>query len=156
MNLLLIEDDEYKADQITNYLSEEGHSVDLRISFQSGMRQILSFAYDAILLDMSIPTFDIGRMNTGSRHRPFGGKDILQELKRRGLDIPVIVMTQYKVFEEGRDNITLQELGDNLKKEFDHIYVDMIYFDASSADWILKLKIILRGLEKDEFEDINS
>ena len=150
MKLLLIEDDAYKAAQIKTCLEADGYIAVLRGSFQSGMRAIRVERYDAILLDMSIPTFDVGGQNKGNRHRPFGGKDVLKELKRQNKNIPVVVVTQYNVFGEGRDNISLQELEDDLKKEFDGIYKDMVYFDASSADWISKLKTILEGLKKNE------
>lgn len=150
MKLLLIEDDEYKAAQIKTYLDAEGYLSDLKGSFQSGMRAIHADKYDAILLDMSIPTFDAGGQNKGNRHRPFGGKDVLQELKRQRKNIPVVIVTQYSVFGEGRDNISLQELGNDLEKEFIGIYKDMVYFDASSADWITKLRAILEELENDE------
>ena len=97
-------------------------------------------------MDMSIPTFDGVDSSGANRHRPFGGKDVLQELKRMEMDIPVIVVTQYSVFGEGRDNITLHQLDENLKREFKGLYCEMIHFDASSMDWSAKLKIILEGL----------
>ncbi len=146
--LLLIEDDEYKATQIRNFLAKQGYELDLRMAFQSGMRAVMQGSYDLLLLDMSIPTFDPAGVNRGSRHRPFGGKDVLRELKRRELDIPVVVVTQYSVFGEGRENITLEELNGSLRDEFDGIYRGLVYFDASSLDWTLKLTEMLRGLEK--------
>lgn len=146
--LLLIEDDEYKATQIRDFLQKAGYEIVIRNAFQSGMRAIVEGGYDLILLDMSIPTFDPVGANMGSRHRPFGGKDVLRELKRRGLSIPVIVVTQYSVFGENRENITLEELNDSLKTEFAGIYHDMVYFDASSLNWSSKLKEMLRGLEQ--------
>ena len=150
MKLLLIEDDEYKAAQIQSFLDADGYTSDLKGSFQSGMRAIRGEEYDAILLDMSIPTFDVGGQNKGNRHRPFGGKDVLKELKRQNKNIPVVIVTQYSVFGEGRDNISLKQLEKELDEEFSGIYRGMVYFDASSADWISKLKMILEELQKNE------
>ena len=147
MRLLLIEDDEYKAAQIGAFLKTEEYEVDVRKSFHSGMRAILSGQYDILLLDMSIPTFDSVDTNGTNRHRPFGGKDVLQELQRLEKDSPVVVITQYSVFGEGRDNVTLNTLDQSLKKDFEAIYKGMIHFDASSMDWSTRLKVILKELE---------
>lgn len=146
MRLLLIEDDEYKADQICSFLNNEGYKVDIRRAFQSGMRAILSNQYNLLLLDMSIPTFDSVDINGANRHRPFGGKDVLQELQRLERFLPVIVVTQYKVFDEGRDNITLQALDESLINEFKEIYRGMVHFDASSMDWSTRLKGLLEEI----------
>jgi len=81
------------------------------------MRAIMSKDFDLLVLDMSIPTFDTPDPSGANRHRPFGGKDILQELKRIQKKIPVVVMTQYSVFGEGRDNISLKELDRILQEE---------------------------------------
>ena len=151
MRILLIEDDEYKAAQICTFLKEDAYDVDVRKAFQSGMRAVLSGQYNILLLDMSIPTFDSVDVNRANRHRPFGGKDVLQEIQRIGKEIPVVVITQYSVFNEGRENITLRTLDEDLKKQFATIYKGMIHFDASSMDWSTRLKIILEELEINEY-----
>lgn len=147
MEILLIEDDDYKAEQIQKFVTKEKHQIVLSKSFQSGMRAIMSKEFDLLVLDMSIPTFDTPDPSGANRHRPFGGKDVLQELKRIEKTIPVVVMTQYSVFGEGRDNISLQQLDQILREEYKDIYKGMIYFDGSSMDWSIKLK--------DELERLN-
>lgn len=145
--LLLIEDDDYKAFQIQDFLEGEGYLVEIRASFQSGMKALVSDSYHLLLLDMSIPTFETVKTNQNSRYRPFGGVDILKELQRRDLRIPVIVVTQYSVFGEDRENITRENLDESLTEQFESIYQGMVYFDASSLDWIFRLRELLKEAE---------
>lgn len=145
--LLLIEDDDYKASQIQDFLEGEGYLVEIRASFQSGMKALVSDSYHLLLLDMSIPTFETVKTNQNSRYRPFGGVDILKELQRRDLRIPVIVVTQYSVFGEDRENITRENLDESLTEQFESIYQGMVYFDASSLDWIFRLRELLKEAE---------
>ncbi len=148
--LLLIEDDDYKAFQIRDFLEEEGYHVDIRSSFQSGMKTLVSDSYHLLLLDMSIPTFETVKSSQNNRYRPFGGVDILKELQRRELRIPVIVVTQYSVFGEDRENITREDLDESLTEQFESIYQGMVYFDASSLDWTFRLRELLK--EADAYE----
>ena len=96
---------------------------------------------------MSIPTFETVKSSQNNRYRPFGGVDILKELQRRELRIPVIVVTQYSVFGEDRENITREDLDESLTEQFESIYQGMVYFDASSLDWIFRLRELLKEAE---------
>lgn len=67
--ILLVEDDEHKADRLAEFVRHEYPSARLEkcASYQSGIRAILRVRPDVVLLDMTLPTYD--------RERDEGGGD---------------------------------------------------------------------------------
>ena len=62
MNLLLIEDDNNKSKQIINSIQEayfNNVNISEAHSFQKGMKKIRTENYNCLLLDMTLPTYDI-------------------------------------------------------------------------------------------------
>lgn len=143
MRVLLIEDDEYKAKQIieflTNTLDKRLKEVILKKAYQSGMDSIVNGFYDLILLDMSMPTFEATPGRPSGRSRPYGGRDILYEMRRKELKIPTIVVTQHKFIEAGVDSLSMAQLDELLKVEFNSMYLGLVYYNASTIDWKDKL-----------------
>ncbi|RKP54121.1 response regulator [Cohnella endophytica] len=142
MNILLVEDDEHKASLIMEFFSTNmpHFIVNWKKSYQSGMKAMLTLEIDFILLDMSMPTFDrensFGRLNT---FRHYAGRDILEEMYRRDLKIPTIVVTQFGVFGEGTDAIDVNQLHVMLKEDFPETYLGLVYFNASFSNWKTEL-----------------
>jgi len=147
VNVLIVEDDENKKKRINDYLlsSSEILHIDWARSFQSGVTQILNGRYDLILLDMTIPTYDVTPSERGGRIRAFGGKEILAKMRRAGITVPVIVVTQFESFGEGASVIGLRELSEQLQKEFPEIYRGAVYYNAAQEDWKTVLDAKLRS-----------
>ena len=147
MRVLLIEDDQYKAKQIEKFLLSEDHEISIAKSFKSGMQSIVGNEYDFILLDMTIPSFEITPSQLISRTRKFGGRDILNEMLRKEIIRPVIVITQYNVF--GDDEISLEELNTELSSSFPSTYLGYVFYNASILDWQENLKLYIDKLKED-------
>jgi DNA-binding response OmpR family regulator len=79
MKILVIEDDPTVGQYIRRGLEEQRWGVDIVTDGESGERRALSEAYDLIVLDMRLP----GR----------SGLQVLQSLRGRGMDRPVLVLT---------------------------------------------------------------
>jgi two-component system OmpR family response regulator len=79
LKLLLIEDDAPTADYIRRGLSELGHSCDHAATGVDGLTAALTSAYDAIILDRSLPGLD--------------GLAVLTALRAQGEDTPVLVLS---------------------------------------------------------------
>ena len=77
--LLLVEDEPGLVLTLTDRLTREGYAVETSADGESGLERAASSGFDLILLDVMLP-----RMN---------GLDLLRELRRRGNDTPVIVLT---------------------------------------------------------------
>src|SRR5258708_830765 len=105
MRLLVVEDDENKRTQILGFLGERFSWVKVVAaeSLQSGLKLIVSDQFDLILLDMTLPTFDVGIDEDGGRPRAYAGREILRQMDRRKIATPVIVLTQFDRFGEGNN-----------------------------------------------------
>lgn len=153
VKILLIEDDEYKSKQIKEFIVSKNleninNEVIIKKSFQSGMCEIVTNEYDFILLDMSIPTFEASFGRSAGRSRPYGGREILFEMKRKNIKVKTIVVTQFNVFGEGIDELNKEQLDESLKKEFGDMYLGLVYYNVSAIDWkkkLLKLMEIDKG-----------
>lgn len=113
-------------------------------SYNSGLRAIIGEEFDLLLLDMSIPTYDISLEETGGRTRPFGGKDILEQIQRKKISCKVIVITQFEIFGEKR--INLEQLKKELSVEFTNNYLGTVYYNPSSDIWTRELEEYLISL----------
>jgi DNA-binding response OmpR family regulator len=141
MKVVLIEDDLNKGRQITDFLAKCFPAIELteRRSYTSGLKEIRDSNPDLILLDMSIPNYDGDSVSDGGKFRSYGGRDILHQLLRRGLEIPVIVVTQYAAFSDESKSLGLAELSGELRAEFPN-YIDTIFYSASEDAWRDRLK----------------
>lgn len=146
MKIILVEDDEFKAKQIEMFLRDHDHDIEIFSAYNTGMNAILNNVYELALLDMTIPSFEISPEHPISRSRKYGGKDIMNEMKRCGIQIPVIVITQYRVFDDGEKS--LERLDEELLQEYDENYRGIIYYNSSILDWQDKLQSIMYEIER--------
>jgi two-component system copper resistance phosphate regulon response regulator CusR len=79
MRILVIEDDPTVGQYVKRGLEEHRWAVDLTADGEEGERRASSEAYDLIVLDMRLP----GK----------SGMDVLQSLRARGFERPVLVLT---------------------------------------------------------------
>jgi CheY-like chemotaxis protein len=90
MKLLIVEDDDNKQSQISSFLNSQYSDLTLEVarSLKSGLKQIRTFNPDLVLLDMTLPTYDVGPDEPGGSTHALGGREFLRELKRYRLNIP--------------------------------------------------------------------
>ena len=82
MNVLLIEDEDPKLEGIQKYLRERHPTFHVTVarSVKSGLAALRIQLPDLLLLDMSLPTFDITESEPGGRPQGFGGIEIVRYL----------------------------------------------------------------------------
>jgi len=149
MEILIIEDDHNKYQHIHNFLDRAIPETKFvtKKSYQSGLREALKKAFDLIVLDMSLPTYDINPPEElGGPFRTYAGEEILFELKRRGHHQAVLIVTQFESFGEGDTSMTLNELKDRLARLFSELYIDTIYYNAFETSWKEELSLIINRL----------
>ena len=135
MKIWLIEDDGFKRDKLRAALAdifEEPEVFEAR-SAKSAFNLLAGGTPDLVVLDMSLPTFDIGPSESGGRPQGFGGVEVLREMDRRGLTVPVIVVTQYEVF--GEERVGIGELAKRLASEHPERFVGLVYYETASEQW---------------------
>ena len=147
MDVLYIEDEEVKAEEILAFLDER-YNVDFRKSLTGGLSAIQEKQYDLVLLDMSLPLYDYdGEDEDENDFETFAGIDILEELIRKSRNDKVVVITAFDILGEGESAITILQLDTKLQEEYKEIYLGSIYYDSSSLEWRRNLKSILEELK---------
>lgn len=158
MKILIVEDDQNKKKQIISYLTEvlENTIIQSKLSYKSGLKEITNNTYDLIILDMSMPTFDITNLDSGGKVLPFAGKEILRQMKRRSNITPTIVVTQFERFGDYEKSLNLEELKKELEKEYEGIYIGTVYYNPASSSWRKDLFEKLNIVKELKNEDFNS
>lgn len=132
MRVLIVEDDPNKLLSITKFLNDYSNiQYETRTAFQSGVRAILSNSFDLLLLDMSMPVYDVTGRDGGGRSLPLAGRDILFQLKRKKIHLKTIIITQYEAF----GGMSLENLHQNLLQEFSENYVGYVYYNVTQDNW---------------------
>src|ERR1700761_5575060 len=100
MRILLVEDEDPKRNHICSVLSQirPGIELDLAKSVRSAVDQMKARVSDLVLLDMSLPTFDVHPGEPGGRPQGFGGIEVLRHMDRLNIVVPCIVITAYEAF----------------------------------------------------------
>lgn len=84
-NVLVTDDEEIMREVLESLLSQEGYRVDLAKTGEEGLAKLSERAYDAILLDVSMPGI--------------GGLRTLEEILRLDREAVVIMITAYATFD---------------------------------------------------------
>jgi len=79
MKVLYVEDEKYMARALEKVLKKNNYNVDLAYDGEDGLDFALSGLYDIIILDIMLPKRD--------------GISILKEIRRQGMDTPVLLLT---------------------------------------------------------------
>ena len=144
MNVLLVEDDEDKRQQLSTFIKcELSSTITEACSLQSGLRALLINKFDLVILDMSMPTFDITPTEDGGRPQPYAGREILQQMQRRGISSKVVVVTYYDRFGISGEETTLEELDKQLFTSFPNTYLGAIHYSIKYVGWQNALKNLL-------------
>ncbi|MEJ2803839.1 hypothetical protein WAE61_18290 [Comamonadaceae bacterium PP-2] len=147
MHILFVEDDDDKAEKITNEIARVRNSVTLirAKSFGTALRQLVRNTpmVDGIMLDMSMPNYD----NSIEPPEHFAGRDLLRQLKLRRISKPVFVVTMLDKFGSGSFQLSIDQLDVQLSKEFSPSYLGIIYYSSAQESWKLRLIDMLDRVE---------
>lgn len=148
MKILIIEDNEHKRGKVCSFVRSIDEGIELReaFSFNSGVKAILSESLDLIILDMSLPTHDKSATESGGRFRVYGGKDIVRKMKRKSIETPFVILTQYSNFGEGDGRKDLSDIEKELEKTLPTQYISTIHYETSSHLWKEKLQRVIKEL----------
>lgn len=149
MKILFIEDHPHKRGQVMNFITETFPTAEVIIkgSYNSGLKELIknSAVYDFLLLDISMPNYDISPEESGGDFLPFAGKLILKEMYLREIETKAIVVTMHGSFEGGTK---LAELDNELKRDFNENYAGYVYFSPISTEWKSQLENLIKKMLK--------
>lgn len=143
MKILFIEDEIVKQNDILKYLKEELSQKEVKVahSLMGGMLALRNCEYEMVLLDMSLPLYDLNGEDEGiNEFEAFGGIEILDEIERKELYVKVLVITAFDVIEDDTKKIHLGQLDQQMKENYSNIYLGCIHYDQSSLEWKSELK----------------
>ena len=151
--ILLIEDDDDKAESISGVISMvSGMSLERVTSLTGGIRFLAGRGSEVelVLLDMTMPTFDRNdAIGIGSETEPLGGIQLLSQMQLRGIIIPVVVVTMFDDFGGGEGRMSLESLHEDLESRFASLYRGYIYYSSAQSEWrdqlLLKIERHLGG-----------
>lgn len=147
MKILLVEDSKDKMNIIKDVLVSKSIDVTVEESVRGAIDRIDSTeAFDLIILDMSLPLFDItDDVPDGGEAESFGGYEIIEQMNFLHIFTPVVVITHYRNFQGGT---TYEALEVQLKSSYPEIVNGMIYYDHPSTTWKHELLHYLKGFGK--------
>jgi CheY-like chemotaxis protein len=144
--ILIAEDNNFKKQKILQHLQAVHNDlvVDETYSFTTTWKTIVKNQYDLIILDMSLPTFDITGLENGGDFRTLGGKELAKKMKRRNIETPFVIVTHYKNFSDNINTYTFESLRSELLTEYPNTCLEFIYFSSNSSEWRNQLdKVII-------------
>ncbi|MGJ7207729.1 response regulator [Morganella morganii] len=149
--ILIAEDEKPKKDHVSKFLTDNFYADHLySSSVNSTIIVIEDEEPDFIILDMSLPTFDLSDRANGGRPQGFGGKAVLRHMKLARIKIPVIILTGYEVFklDEGNklvsEHMDLAQFKEELIFLFHDNFIDIIHFSSTNNNWQKSLYSMLK------------
>jgi CheY-like chemotaxis protein len=155
VTILIIEDDMRKGEQLLTLVTSLAPTATVKMarSYRSGITAVRDTKPALVLLDMSMPTYDVTDTDDGGRTRGYGGRDILDEIFRHGYETKVLVVTGFDVFGEGRDRKTLEQVDADLRELFSEHYLGSVHYGSADAKWRAVITdVVLSALQENSHD----
>ena len=150
MNVLLIEDDDYKLKALYELLESELHPSKISIakSLNGAIKAISKSNFDLAIVDMSLPTYELALDRQGGSPEGFAGEDILRFIEAESGKTQMIVVTQLSEFSDGSITKSLDELRISLKTDLGERYLGLVYYSGRHGAWRDALKLLLSEVKR--------
>ena len=152
MELLIVEDDDFKCEAIQRKLKEfkgiGSVNIDVATSVRDGVVRLAKRNIDIVILDMALPTFkpQTGLFGASGSAQPGGGVDILRTLQSMNLRLKVIVLTQYPDIEVNGVVYLLDESRTVLRETYDCDVIACLRYVHDKSEWVSGLRSCLEPL----------
>ncbi len=145
MRILLVEDDDHKMNDIIGYIRTLNMTIEISTarSVESGVQSAIDNSFNLLLLDMTIPNFDITEKSDGGKSYKNGGEIIVKELLDEDVDFNCAVITQYETF----NNETIDQIGLRIQRLCGKKYFGFVKYNTSNESWKNDLKQMLENVE---------
>lgn len=117
-------------------------------SVRSAIESIVSVSPDLLLLDMSLPTFDVGPKESGGRPQNFGGTEVLRYMDLYEVSLPTIIVTAYEAFSKGGRPVDHDSLHSQLTQDHPGSYRGLIYYNSLFSEWRRELADLIAAIEE--------
>lgn len=153
MQVLIVEDNQNKLKQIKLFVKQSYPQAYIHdaVSYTAGLRRIYEEKWDLLLLDMSLPIYDIGQQETGGDKKSIAGKEIMKRMIHRKKIIPTIVITQFDTF--GENEISINALNKEFEEKLSQVWRGTISYEDSSNKWKIQLKLLIDKVVEENGND---
>ncbi|WP_207893057.1 response regulator [Shewanella frigidimarina] len=137
MKVLIIEDDDYKANDLTSYTKEKysGANIKVAVSLAEAIDYIDNYTFDLIFIDMAIPSHTAEQGEGAPMSLLTGGVDILLELSEMERTDVCIVITQYPSVEISGEHYPLEKAPEKFKSLLNCDVLACIYYVVDDPRW---------------------
>lgn len=144
-SLLIVEDDEYKATDLikTVNVGIGVNDIQRAASVTSALRAINGSHFDLVILDMSLPTFDISGPGGGGSPQSQGGVEVLRLASRLDNRSPFVVITQYPDIEVDGHEVALGNAAQVLSQKFGVPVLGCLLYEFDDDAWREPLHTIM-------------
>ncbi len=145
MKVLIIEDDDYKAQNLIEYTNRkfQNANVDIAVSLTEAIDAIDDKIYDLIFVDMAIPSHTAKQGEGAPMSLLTGGIDVLIELSDMDRNDVCIVITQHPSIEISEEHYALDKASDRFKELLGCNVKACIYYVQDDEKWLLDLDQII-------------
>ena len=133
-SVLIVEDDKFKADDLRKEIAKDW-DVTIVASVRDAVVRVLDDGFDAIVLDMALPTFTADSSSLSGTAQPQGGVEVLRALKFTQLGTPVIIVSQYPDLEIDGIFHSLEAAPKVLSERYGIEVVGAIVYDFQNRGW---------------------
>lgn len=158
MEILIIEDDEDKSKALEKFISIEFPDACIQNakSLGGGLRALIAGknSLDIVLLDMSMPTYDISPQEpSGGTPEIFAGRELLAQMRLRNIKVPAIVVTMFDSFGDVHQKpVSLNQLVSELQRDYSPPYIGYVYYSSAQEGWQGSLKNLIIEAAKEKRE----
>ncbi len=137
MDAMLVEDDEFKAADIARVVLDNipGVVIQRAASVNSALKAISIKPPHVMLLDMSLPTFDLSGPGGGGSPQSQGGIEVLRLSRRLKQETIFFIITQYPGIEIDGIEVPLSGAAAKLSKKFNVEVCSCIGYDFENDQW---------------------
>jgi CheY-like chemotaxis protein len=149
VKILISEDDDPKLERLREFILDRYTNA---IVLSAGAANATLAALrvdlpDLLLLDMSLPTFEVGRGEPGGRPQDFGGLEVMDFMELEDLICPVVIVTQYEAFPLSRgENMSLDDVASKAHLEHPSMFKRLIYYSSVTRAWEEELSTALESI----------
>ncbi len=148
MRVLIVEDEDPKRQLVERFCKAAFAelSIEHARSVRSAIDRLRHPTIDLVLLDMSLPTFDIAADDGGGRPQPTGGIEVVRVLEMMERSVPVLIVTAYATVIIQGKQLSLSELDSLMLADHEQLYRGMVYFNSTFDGWEADLEAKMRAL----------
>ncbi|WP_447077711.1 response regulator [Shewanella algae] len=145
MKVLIVEDDDYKQENISKFIKGKfaDATVKTATSLSEAIASIDNDIFDLIFVDMAIPSHKAEPGEGTAISFLTGGIDVLIELNESGRKDKCIVITQYPSIEISGEHYSLEVAPIKLKEFLDCEVLACIYYVEDDIGWIKELDKVI-------------